>query len=70
MSITYTVTQINNNVDNILQTKFENISIEGEISSLNISPNGHAYYTLKDNKCELSCVMFQLIYNKYKNNME
>ena len=58
MNTTYTVTQINNNVDNLLQTNFDNIFIKGEISSLNISPNGHAYYTLKDDTSELSCVMF------------
>ena len=46
MNITYTVTQINNNVDNLLQTNFNDILIKGEISSINISPNGHAYYTL------------------------
>ena len=69
MSITYTVTQINNNVDNILQTKFDDIFIEGEISSLNISPSGHAYYTLKDDKRELSCVIFNRYLQKYKDIM-
>tara|TARA_B100001250_G_C19774668_1_gene778968 strand:+ start:279 stop:1481 length:1203 start_codon:yes stop_codon:yes gene_type:complete len=66
MSTTYTVTQINNNVDNLLQTKFANISIQGEISSFNISPSGHAYYTLKDESSELSCVMFSSQLKKYK----
>jgi len=62
MSITYTVTQINNNVDNLLNSNFVNISIEGEISSINISPSGHAYFTLKDDNSELSCVMFKSDY--------
>ena len=65
MTISYTVTQINNNVDNILQSKFANILIEGEISSLNISPNRHAYFTLKDENSELNCVMFYQSYNQY-----
>ena len=69
MSIIYTVTQINNNVDNLLQTKFENISIQGEISSFNISPRGHAYYTLKDESSELSCVMFSGQLINYKDIM-
>ncbi len=62
MSITYTVTQINNNVDNLLNTNFVNISIEGEVSSANISPSGHVYFTLKDNNSELPCVMFKSAY--------
>ena len=62
MSTTYTVTQINNNVDNLLNTNFANLSIEGEISSINVSPSGHAYFTLKDDNCELSCVMFKSDY--------
>ena len=66
MSTIYTVTQINNNVDNLLQTKFENISIKGEISSFNISPRGHAYYTLKDQSSELSCIMFSGQLTNYK----
>lgn len=69
MSTIYTVTQINNNADNILQTKFGNISIQGEISSFNISPSGHAYYTLKDDSSELSCVMFSGQFEKYKDIM-
>ena len=69
MNITYTVTQINNNVDNLLQTNFNDILIKGEISSINISPNGHAYYTLKDDTSELSCVMFNNYFLQYKDVM-
>ena len=69
MSTIYTVTQINNNADNILQKKFDNISIQGEISSFNISPSGHAYYTLKDDTSELSCVMFISQLRNYKDIM-
>ena len=69
MSTIYTVTQINNNADNILQRKFDNISIQGEISSFNISPSGHAYYTLKDDTSELSCVMFSNQLRNYKDIM-
>ena len=69
MSTIYTVTQINNNADNILQRKFDNISIQGEISSFNISPSGHAYYTLKDDTSELSCVMFSSQLRNYKDIM-
>ena len=64
MSITYTVTQINNNIDNLINKNFVNIYIEGEISSMKISPSGHVYFTLKDESSELSCVMFKNDYNQ------
>ena len=66
MSISYTVTQINNNIDNLIKQKFTDIYIQGEISSFNISPSGHSYFTLKDERSELSCVMFKgdLLKNK------
>ena len=60
----YTVTQINNNINHILTADFTDISIEGEISSYKISPNGHLYFTLVDKTSELSCVMFN---NDYLN---
>ena len=66
MSVSYTVTQINNNIDNLIKQKFSDIYTEGEISSFNISPSGHSYFTLKDDLSELSCVMFKsdLLKNK------
>ena len=67
MQTTYTVTQINNNINHILTTNFTDISIEGEISSYKISPSGHLYFTLIDKSSELSCVMFN---NNYLNNKE
>ena len=59
MSISFTVTQINNNIDNLIKQKFPDIYVQGEISSFNISPSGHSYFTLKDDFSELSCVMFK-----------
>ena len=67
MQSTYTVTQINSNINNILTSNFFNIAIEGEISSYKISPNGHAYFSLVDKASELSCVMFS---SDYLNNQE
>ena len=67
MQTTYTVTEINNNINHILTANFTDISIEGEISSYKISPNGHLYFTLVDKTSELSCVMFS---NDYLINKE
>ena len=35
-----------------------NMSVTGEISDFKQYPNGHCYFTLKDSKCKISCVMF------------
>ena len=59
MPVKFTVSQINNNIDNLLKQRFSNIIIEGEISSFNISPSGHSYFTLKDDKSDIPCVMFK-----------
>ena len=37
---------------------FDKIFVEGEISGWKIYPSGHAYFTLKDEGAQLSCVMF------------
>ncbi|MDO8615685.1 MAG: exodeoxyribonuclease VII large subunit [Dehalococcoidia bacterium] len=42
--------------------RLSNLWVEGEISSLNRSPRGHVYFTLKDGNYALRCVMFQRQY--------
>ena len=56
--IIYTVTQINNQVNNYINTKYTNIWIKGNISRIKSYPSGHMYFTIKDLSSELSCVFF------------
>lgn len=63
----YTVSEINSNINHILTSNFSRISIEGEISSYKVSPNGHVYFSLVDKNSELSCMMFN---SDYINNEE
>ncbi|MCU0355541.1 MAG: exodeoxyribonuclease VII large subunit [Cytophagales bacterium] len=37
----------------------QQIDVEGEISNLTMHSSGHAYFTLKDDDAQLSCVMFR-----------
>jgi exodeoxyribonuclease VII large subunit len=55
-----TVSQINYFVKSILSTNslLKNIEVEGEISNFKAYPSGHLYFSLKDEKSKLSCVMF------------
>lgn len=37
----------------------QQISVKGEVSNLTIHSSGHAYFTLKDEESQISCVMFR-----------
>ncbi|MDO4489553.1 MAG: exodeoxyribonuclease VII large subunit [Lachnospiraceae bacterium] len=60
MSNVYSVTQINGYIKNLFQQDFmlTRISIRGEVSNCKYHGSGHIYFTLKDQKSSLSCVMF------------
>ena len=60
MGNVYSVTQINGYIKNLFQQDFmlNRISIRGEVSNCKYHNSGHIYFTLKDQKSALSCVMF------------
>ena len=63
-NFTYTVTQLNNHAKSLLENNFNNICVTGEISSFKYYSSGHAYFTLKDDKSEISCTWFNYKTNK------
>ena len=65
--VVYTVTQINNQVNSILEDRFCDVSVQGELSSYKKSSAGHLYFTLKDDNSEISCVMFASQFNSTLN---
>jgi exodeoxyribonuclease VII large subunit len=54
-----TVSELNNQIHGILETTFSNIYLEGEISNLTYHNSGHIYFSVKDDKSTISCVMFR-----------
>ena len=54
-----TVTTLNEQIKGILETTFSNIYVEGEISNLTYHNSGHIYFSIKDSKSTISCVMFR-----------
>ncbi len=56
----YTVAQVNAYIKNMFTQDFmlQSVSIRGEISNCKYHSSGHIYFTLKDEKGTLSCVMF------------
>jgi exodeoxyribonuclease VII large subunit len=55
----YTVSQLAVEVREILERKFIDIWVEGEISNFKSSTAGHLYFTLKDDKAQLPAVCFR-----------
>jgi exodeoxyribonuclease VII large subunit len=56
----YTVSQLGSEIRDMLERKFTDIWVEGEISNFKASTAGHLYFTLKDDKAQLSAVCFRM----------
>ena len=53
------VSELNEQIKVSLETTFSSIFVEGEISNLTYHNSGHIYFSIKDNKSVISCVMFK-----------
>jgi exodeoxyribonuclease VII large subunit len=53
------VSTLNNQIKALLETHYLNILVEGEVSRVTYHASGHLYFTLKDDKSAISCVMFK-----------
>ena len=56
---TLTVSQLVRQASRQLEAKFGEVWVEGEVSNLSRPRSGHLYFTLKDDKAQLSVVMFR-----------
>ncbi len=56
---TVTVSDLNNQIKAILESTFERVSVEGEVSNVTYHTSGHVYFSLKDEKSSIKCVMFR-----------
>lgn len=54
------VSQVILEIKNLLETKFINVSIEGEITNLSLSSSGHWYFTLSDKDSAISAALFKM----------
>lgn len=57
--VIYTVRQFNRKVRQLLESSYQNVWIEGEISNLAAPSSGHLYFTLKDEKAQIRCALFR-----------
>ncbi len=53
------VSDVNNLAKGLLEKDLSNVWIQGEISSFTAHGSGHWYFTIKDQKSSLDCVMFK-----------
>src|SRR2546421_5214807 len=54
-----TVTELTRSIRGTLETKFGAVWVQGEISNYKAHPNGHQYFTLKDARTQIACVIWR-----------
>lgn len=55
----FTVAELTRQIRGTLETKFGSVWVQGEISNYKLHPSGHQYFTLKDQRAAISCVIFR-----------
>jgi exodeoxyribonuclease VII large subunit len=55
-----TVSELTQEIKDLLEGQFSEIWVEGEISNLRIPPSGHIYFTLKDEYSQIRAVLFRM----------
>jgi exodeoxyribonuclease VII large subunit len=55
----FTVGELTRQIRGILEAKFGAVWVQGEISNYKLHPSGHQYFTLKDARAQIACVIFR-----------
>ena len=55
----YTPSELNHEARLHLEAGFGRVWVEGEISNLSRPASGHLYFSLKDDKAQISCALFR-----------
>jgi len=55
----FTVAELTRSIRGTLETKFGAVWVQGEISNYKLHPSGHQYFTLKDARAQIACVIFR-----------
>jgi exodeoxyribonuclease VII large subunit len=54
-----TVSELTRQVRGALETRFGAVWVQGEISNYKLHPSGHQYFTLKDQRAQIACVIWR-----------
>jgi exodeoxyribonuclease VII large subunit len=57
--VTLTVSQLNRQARSLLESHFDFVWVEGEVSNFAAPSSGHWYFTLKDGDAQVRCAMFR-----------
>jgi exodeoxyribonuclease VII large subunit len=55
----FTVGELTRQIRGILETRFGAVWVQGEISNYKLHPSGHQYFTLKDQRAQIACVIWR-----------
>jgi exodeoxyribonuclease VII large subunit len=55
----FTVSELTRQIRCTLETKFATVWVQGEISNYKLHPSGHQYFTLKDQRAQIACVIWR-----------
>ena len=55
----FSVGELTRQIRGALETRFKAVWVEGEVSNYRLNPSGHQYFTLKDHRAQISCVIFR-----------
>src|SRR6476646_10188585 len=53
------VSELTRSIRGTLETKFAAVWVQGEMSNYKLHPSGHQYFTLKDQRAQISCVIWR-----------
>ena len=59
MSNSLSVTSLNTKIKSLLEATFLHITVEGEVASATYHGSGHLYFSIKDDKSSIKCVMWR-----------
>lgn len=54
-----TVGELTRAIRAALETRFGAVWVQGEVSNYKLHPSGHQYFTLKDHRAQIACVIFR-----------
>src|SRR6266536_1998642 len=54
-----TVSELTRQIRGALETRFRAVWVQGEISNYKLHPSGHQYFTLKDQRAQIGCVIWR-----------
>src|SRR5438045_2146514 len=55
----FTVSELTRQIRGTLETRFGAVWVQGEISNYKLHPSGHQYFTLKDQRAQIACIIWR-----------